>query len=415
MVSKIWFGTLSVFLQLALAFVEVADFRSSYLPDTSTNEENVRRISPLTNTVESIVADSMPVALKTYYQYINLAARAIYDNHFELASEHYDSAFVYYKYPFFEDLKNYTLLNAKCGFSTKNDVPLYHFIIDKKVDTAQLFLHLPRRIFSKENLATINKLVKTQKRAKIQEASLHKSLREMFAIDQAIRDYEMMSKMDYEARKAMFARRDSVDLDNAIRFEQLYNQYGFPGEETLGVFFDTDHQWSEVVYILLRHFVQRKDQETNVKVFAILRKALYAGQLHPSLFASLVELMDDHTMTPNPRFNFMNTTINLVLSEVYRPFVFYTDSLMKEVNTNRVAIGLDSFHITQRQVVCQYMGTKDLGEKKFIKMVQYVQIDEPPPGLVKKACDEANIDMHSYKINTTKIVDQCRCEDKVLR
>ena len=46
-------------------------------------------------------------------------------------------------------------------------------------------------------------------------------------------------------------------------------------------------------------------------------------------------------------------------------------------------------------------------------MVKYAQIDELPAGLVKMSCDEANIDYHSYKINTTKIMDKCRCEEKV--
>ena len=181
----------------------------------------------------------------------------------------------------------------------------------------------------------------------------------------------------------------------------------------MGVFYDADHQWNEVVYILLRHFIQGEDEEIINKVQRIIESAFYAGDLHPSIYATLMELIGNQPDDPRPGYNFMKTTINLVMGEIYRPFVFYTDSLMQAVNTNRIAIGLDSFHIVQKQVVCQYLGMQELGEKKFIKMVQYAQIDELPPGLVKMSCEAANIDYHSYKINTPKIMDKCRCEEKI--
>ena len=181
----------------------------------------------------------------------------------------------------------------------------------------------------------------------------------------------------------------------------------------MGVFYEEDHQWSEVVYILLRHFIQVEDVEIMDKVDWIMQKAFYAGELHPSIYATLMELIGNQPDAPRPGYNFMKTAINLVMGEIYRPFVFYTDSLMQEVNTNRISIGLDSFHIAQKQVVCQYLGMQELGDKKFIKMVQYAQIDELPPGLVKMSCEAANVDYHSYKINTAKIMDKCRCEEKV--
>ncbi len=313
------------------------------------------------------IADTMPLDLAAYYKYTNLAARAIYDNQFEQASTLYDTAFMHKTNPFFEDLKNYILLNAKCGLPQKNDEPLHWLMINKQVDTARLFNQLPKRLFSKENLATINKITKAQKKSKMAETMFHKSLRDMFRIDQEIRDYDGISQKDYETRKAIYARRDSVDQENFSRFEKLYDQYGFPGEETIGVFYDNDHQWGEVVYILLRHFVQLGNEETSDRVLRIIRNAFYAGELHPSIYATLMELIGNHPVAPRPGFNFMKTTMNLVLGEIYRPFVFYTDSLMQEVNTNRISIGLDSFHITQKQVVCQYLGSKDLEGKKFIK------------------------------------------------
>jgi hypothetical protein len=413
MTHKIWIWTFALFLPYILLNVhlnQIQELSASVIhPDISKSGNS--HLLPCGNVIQ--MADSMPVDLAAYYKYTNLAARAIYNNHFEEGSAFYDTAFMHKTNPFFEDLKNYILLNAKCGFSPKNDVPLSKLIIDKQVDTTQLFNHLPKRIFNHENLKTLHKLVKTQKKSHLKETVFQKSLRDIFTIDQEIRDYDAISQKDYETRKAIYARRDSVDQENFVRFEKLYDQYGFPGEDVTGVFYDNDHQWAEVVYVLLRHFIQMGNEETSNKVLEMIRKALYAGELHPSIYATLMELIGNRPDAPRPGFNFMKTTINLVLGEIYRPFVFYTDSLMQEVNTNRISIGLDSFHITQKQVVCQYLGSKDLEGKEFIKMVQYAQIDELPAGLVKKACDEANIDYHSYKINTAKIMDKCHCEEKV--
>lgn len=413
MTYKIWIRTIVLCLPYVFLSMPRDDIYKEHALNTRQPEEKSVSCPIPASYCNEITIDSMPVELAAYYKYINLAARAIYDNYFEQASAFYDTAFLHKTNPFFEDLKNYILLNAKCGLFSKNDPTLHQLVIDKQVDTAQLFSSLPTRIFSKENIAVINKLVKAQKKSKREETLFHKLLREMFRIDQEIRDYEGISQKDYETRKAIYTRRDSVDKVNFVQFEKLYYQYGFPDEETVGVFYDNGHQWGEVVYILLRHFVQLEKKETTDRVLLIIQKAFYEGDLHPSIYATLMELIGNQPDTPRPGFNFMKTTMNLVMGEIYRPFVFYTDSLMQEVNTNRISIGLDSFHITQKQVVCQYLGSKDLEGKKFIKMVQYAQIDELPPGLVKMSCEAVNVDYHSYKINTAKIMDKCHCEEKV--
>lgn len=351
--------------------------------------------------------------LAAYYKYTNLAARAIYDNNFNVASVYFDSAFIYKQYPFYEDLKKYILVNFKSELFDKNEQALFHLIHHKKIDTAQLFSVLPKRVFDDKNLILINKLIKERNKARSQESILSKSLKEIFVSDQSVRDYEQFYKKSIEARKAIYASRDSVDGVNFLRFEKLYAKYGFPDEESVGVFFNDEHQWAFIVDVLLLHFKKTKEEETAKKVVAIIKAALYSGELHNSICASLLEDNDVRAQDPTNEYYFLSTTINLVMGEVYRPFVFYTDSLMKEVNTNRIAIGLDSFHITQKQVVCQFIGAKNIDNMNFITMSPYAQIDDLPPGLVKMSCDEANVDYHSYKINTTKIMDKCRCEEKV--
>lgn len=353
----------------------------------------------------------LPAELATYYKYTNLAARAIFDNKFDRASAYYDSAFVYKKYPFFEDLRQYILVNYKSGLFDKNEQALFHLIHHKKIDTAQLFTALPKRVFDEKNLKLINKFYKDRNKAKASESSLAKSLKEIYVIDQAVRDYDQIQQKSPEARNAIFASRDSVDAVNFIRFEKLCAQYGFPDEESVGVFFDGQRRWDSVISVLLLHFIN--DEEIFEKVAAMIKDALHSGKLHTMICLSLLDDNNFRSAEYTNEYYFLSTTVYLVMGEVYRPFVFYTDSLMEAVNTNRVAMGLDSFHITQKQVVCQFVGTKNNDTMNFMKMVPYASIVDLPPGLVKMSCEEANIDYHSYKINTTKILDKCRCEEKL--
>ncbi len=365
--------------------------------------------------LNSVDTNLVPLSreLAAYYKFTNLAARAIFDNNFSVASVFYDSAFIYKQYPFYEDLKKYILVNYKSGLFDKNEQALFHLIHTKKIDTAQLFTVLPKRVFNDKNLKLINKFVKDRNKAKSQESALSKSLKEIFVTDQAVRDYDHIQQKSPEARNAIYSSRDSVDAFNFIRFENLYAQYGFPDEESVGAFFDAEHQWAYIISVLLLHFKNHKDEETNRKVLAIIKAALYSGEMHTSLCATLLEDNDVRAQDPTNEYYYLSTTINLVMGEVYRPFVFYTDSLMKEVNTNRIAIGLDSFHITQKQVVCQFIGAKSNESMYFVPMASYTSIHDLPPGLVKISCEEANVDYHSYKINTAKIMDKCRCEEKV--
>ncbi len=413
MTLKAWMWSLVLFLPFIMLNVHRNHIQesSTFSIPLDKDKSGIRLLAANCN--DATIVELMPVKLATYYKFTNLAARAIFDNNFSVASVYYDSAFSYKQYPFFEDLKKYILVNYKSGLFDKNEQALFHLIHHKKIDTTQLFSVLPKRVFDDKNLKLINKLIKELKKAKPRESALSKSLKEIFVIDQGVRDYDQIMQKSPEARNAIYSSRDSVDAVNFKRFEKLYAQYGFPDEESVGAFFDDEHQWAYIISVLLLHFKNPKDEEAKRKVLTIIKAALYSGEMHTSLCATLLEDNGVRAQDPTNEYYFLSTTINLVMGEVYRPFVFYTDSLMKEVNTNRIAIGLDSFHITQKQVVCQFVAAKNNESMYFIPMAPYTSIHDLPPGIVKMSCEEVNVDYHSYKINTAKIMDKCRCEEKV--
>ncbi|MCB9307037.1 MAG: hypothetical protein H6565_10610 [Lewinellaceae bacterium] len=363
---------------------------------------------PEKHATDAAAGDDFPA----YCRYINRAARAIYKNDFCQAAACYDSAFTKKRYPFYEDIRNSVLVNAKCGCYENNDARLRLLMLDMNVDTAFLFSEMPLRVFDAKNMVLIGNLEQRRRQQNKKENDLQRSLRTMFTLDQEVRDYENVNMRDRQVSKMVYAKRDSLDKRQYHQFLALCGQYGFPTEEKTGAFYGEDLKWSEVVYVLLWHFVLSKSIEDKDALVALIRKEAAAGNLQPSRYASLLDML--HTRAPKPEYNFLNTTLCLVNNEAYRPFVFYSDSLMREINTNRIAAGLDSFHIVQKQVVCQYFGKKSLDPQDMIPMAPaFNSIESLPYGLVKLSADQANIDLDTYRINVDKILKECNCREKV--
>jgi hypothetical protein len=214
---------------------------------------------------------------------------------------------------------------------------------------------------------------------------------------------------DREENKQAYHRKDSTVTENVRWFIQICTEQGFPTEEKLGISYQSDLQWPNAVYLLLWNFTLSKNNRE--EIISLIEKEFYQGNIHPSMYASLCDLYNENVQFPRPNFNFMNTTVCLVKEVPHRPFVYYSDSLMRLVNTNRISIGLDSFHISQKQVVCgnNYKAPNGL---KMIKMANYPKIVAYSYGFVKSAFDKENLDMNDYKINTNKILSEAKCEEK---
>jgi hypothetical protein len=344
--------------------------------------------------------------LKKYYHHINLAARAIYKNDFLGASTQYDSAFTYKNVPFYAHIKNFILVNNKCGFYNKNDRYIRILFNKPRIDTTILFQHIPKKVFDNQNLLLINKLQGQLEPKKKDERNLAKPLREIFILDQKAHDFT--NNPDPNNIQAFVKVRDSIDNAHALKFLCLYETEGFPTEENVGVFYDKHQEWSFVIQILLWHFLQT---DARSQILELMEKELQNGNLHPSNYASLLDFANHNSKNWKKEYNFMNTTIFIVQEDYYRPFVYYSDSLMREVNTNRISIGLDSFHITQKQVVCEVSCGK-IQDHLFIGMSQYSKVEILPYGIVKYSFEKENLDLSKYRINTEKIITECNCQDK---
>jgi hypothetical protein len=346
--------------------------------------------------------------LKKYYHHVNLATRAIYKNDFFIASTQFDTAFLYKKIPFFPHIKNFILVNNKCGFYSKNEKYIRLLFTKTHIDTSVLFQNIPNRVFNDQNLMLINKLQGQIDSKKDLESAYEKALREIFISDQ--KAHEFNNNFNPKEIKEFYRVRDSIDTVNSIKFLSLYETEGFPTEEKVGVFYDKHQEWSFVTQILLWHFIH-SESSGQAQILVLMEKELKKGNLHPSNYACLLDIVNLNSKKWKKEYNFMNTTVFLVSGSEYRPFVYYSDSLMREVNTNRISIGLDSFHITQKQVVCT-TSCGEIPDHSFISMSYYAKIEILSEGFVKYALEKENQNISQYRINTEKIINECKCQEK---
>jgi hypothetical protein len=275
----------------------------------------------------------------------------------------------------------------------------------KHVDTSALFVSIPQKVFSAGNLSLINRLQREWNHGAKPDNYLQKTFREIYNIDQ-----ELLSHFPKpEEVKAYNWQRDSIRHEIVLRFIHTCELKGFPTEENVGVFFDKESEWIGTMNTMIQNFLKYRDQEA---VREVLEKAFKRGELHPSLYAASMDVAVQNAQSSRLRENYMHTTINYMNDISYRPFVIYSDSLMQLVNTNRLSIGLDSFHIAQKLEISTRFCKSASTEIRIIPMVQYANMEIYTYGFVKYVFDKEGQDLNKYKINTEKILKECNCQEK---
>lgn len=353
--------------------------------------------------------------LSTYFKYANLAARDLYANDFITASCDYETAFKHKVNPFYTDVKNAILANIKSGSTAKNLPLLNKLMVEKHMDTAQLFIDLPLRIFDPNNRNYILQLqTKTAAKNKTQ-SKLAAGLSRIYLQEQQLLEADIRGvELNPFARDSLQKAKAKQHTQNVLEFLQLCKEKGFPTEERVGVYYEQGTSWAEVLYALCSAFMLTDQKE---KLFELLETACRTGDLHPSQYASLMDRAFQNSGRRIKELNFMNTPVVLCNGKAYRPFIYYSDSLMREVNTNRVSIGLDSFHIVQKQVACVYLYQKyhaaKMEGKRIIRMEGYASMDAMDFGFVKWAFEQEKQDITKYELNVKRILDECNCAEKV--
>ncbi|MBP6827689.1 MAG: hypothetical protein KA165_14095 [Saprospiraceae bacterium] len=335
--------------------------------------------------------------LANYFKSVNLAARAIYDNDFAGASAHYEEAFRNKTYPFYADLKNAVIVNSKCGFFGKNNALLKILLDQKRIDTTQLFLELPPRLFDANNRAFIRTCRPEKNATRKNDDILKYEFYTIFSDDQG----DVLTQPD-------------VNNVQSTRFIELYRKYGFPTEEKIGCFTEDHTENWQNIQVLMQNFIKHRDADAE-KILQILQTEFEKGNIPPSVLANCYDCKHDNSKEHGQEYYFQNELVVSTNKKTYRPFIYYSDSIMTVINTNRLSIGLDSFHVAQKQFICSKFcdipGCTD-PKSSTIQPVSYINISILPFGFVKAAFEKEKQDLAWYQIQTEAAAVKCACEKK---
>ncbi|MCA0235508.1 MAG: hypothetical protein LCH81_03920 [Bacteroidetes bacterium] len=349
----------------------------------------------VSTTVQSISQKPIPGSeLSAYFAFVNQAARAIHKGNFEAASTSFQEAFRHKPIPFFCDLKNAIIVNSRLGYHEKNAELLKITLRDKHIDTVGLFQHLPPRLFDGNNL-------------------------------QLIRTYQTQSPVFNEMYRKAFFSLWQEEQDNLLsrlvphqeiytRFFDLFEKYGFPNEERIGSLDTGNNDVWGTLGTLFSNMIKQKG-EIAQKTLQMLKIEFEKGNIPPSVLANCYDCASENSILDKKTFYFQNELLAQTGGKIYRPFIYYTDSVMQVINTNRIAIGLDSFHIAQKQYICgSYCHIPDCSDpnKKTIQTVPYISNPSFPYGFVKAAFEKEKQDMNWYLIDPVAVAGRCECEKK---
>ena len=197
-------------------------------------------------------------------------------------------------------------------------------------------------------------------------------------------------------------------------FFDLYVKYGFPTEEKIGCLdSENDAFWGKISN-LMNGIIYYKG-ETAEKVLQILQKEFENGHIPPSVLANCYDYAHQNLSPQRKEYYFQNELLAMTGGKIYRPFIYYTDSVMQVINTNRVSIGLDSFHIVQKQFItgafCTAPECSD-ASKSTIQTVSFISNPQFPYGFVKAAFEKEKQDMNWYLMDVQTIASRCNCGNK---
>lgn len=297
-----------------------------------------------------------------------------------------------------------TFCNFKLDQAELNKHWLAKLVYDKHIDPELLKLRL-RGMLTQEQLLYLTKVNYV-----VVENEVKSELLDLIAYDQSIRDFSSCDQLRGEKRNScllnLFAIRDSIDHLNAKVFLSILEKYGIPSENDIGIYLDPEEPastYNQLFYILGIHFNQTESREEIAKIY---KQGLIGGMFSPELYGAVY---DQYIERSSYGRKLLNTTIVYTNSKAYNPFVSFEPEFLDSINSNRIEIGLDSFHITQQQVL------SDLNCKKSANIIpihSFPQFEEYGYGLVKASFELEGAKLSERELDIPKLLKDNNCQKR---
>lgn len=163
----------------------------------------------------------------------------------------------------------------------------------------------------------------------------------LLLIDQSCRP----RKGVYSDKELQF--RDSVDVAIWSCLSDFFTSEGYPSEEIIGMRLVAGDLWDGVT-LLLRHAIQ---SDNGQEVVDHLNKWLDGETLPNTIYATLMDIVADNLK--DERYRHCHTYMTIIGGRRFRPLLDYSEKTIRSINHNRLAIGMDSLHVTQKQFLHQ--------------------------------------------------------------
>lgn len=356
--------------------------------------------------IENIFSKNVP---KSYFNYINKANKALYHNDFREAIKYFDLAFnSQAPINYYFDLKKAVIVNHKMGDNLKVYKYLKEIYLSKGITTQIL-----EKEFDFIDTGILNQISQFKRRIKINIA-LKREMEILYKEDQQIRKYYRYEYNNINPTRPLSIQRreqiiDSIDEVHLSKLIKLIKKHGFPNENNVGLMLLDSININFIIDILNRHFFNNSLHD---KYSIILKDALTKGQIHPAVYAKYFDDYASQVLKWTDSRLYHENIVVSIDSQYYRPFIFYSKGMIDSINFNRSEIGLDSFHLAQKQIVCQRCCQERFKSERFLNIYPFVNINIFTLGFVKYAIEKANKSMDEFRLNVNKILEECKCEEK---
>lgn len=336
---------------------------------------------------------------KDYFKFINKGNEFIFEHKFEKAAIEYEQAFKIFKNPYFIDRINYLLVNLELKNQAKIESNLWILFEKKGIDTSLLFLNIDKKNFNQETLEFIRKNFKVASLQFKPDTVYKNELLQLLSLDQwAYGNNDNLADSMFITNKK---QTNSLILKRLIHIIQ---KKGLPTEEKCGYALNNDMNIWLILNLFLRHSIQDGSIDTIIPLLTIMKNG---NCIHPAIIANAYQLIWE-SGRKEPQFLYIPYYIVSVGARFYRPLIDVDEIIVKQINNNRINLGLDSLQNSTKYNSCAFFCFTGTYDKKF-SLTPYTTYECYPAMMFD---DKGLAKISSKQINIPELESKCNCKTK---
>ena len=312
-----------------------------------------------------------------YNQIVNQATRAYFHKDYTESSEAFTRAFETVEIPFASDLVNCFHANRLGGFDEKNESILLMLFKKFSLSIPQLIEFLPAEYLTKSQFEflQLNKNTLT--------SNINHGLRENFK--------DLINDRSHYENNVL-----------ADKFIKLCSINGFPDEDNCGLFLEYQKTIWQSVILIYQHGLK---SDRRMDMLELIHRAFQDGKIPSLIYGSILDYDHHNNQDYNMNSLYLASTISQVDGGWFKPFIYYEDDIINNIESNRNLIGMDSIHIVQNYIICNKLCPDS---PSFYTAGHHVE--DFPRFFVEEAFLVEGLDLEEYRIIVDDYKSDCSCK-----